>query len=349
MQTTTKRPSPTPAVVLVTIKDFQPQQSYKKFNLNIQSTPLPVFNPQTNKQSITTAKQSKRPQKVENFLGIGNILQQQHSTDVQKLDQIIEKLNRTGSLSRVNVQKPIRIATKAAIPNVDQQKDSKELKVQFVLDCGLKDMAETATKNPLLPVYQKKVPIQYPSYPSSVFNRRIPTKVPSQKGVVYYIPPVKVTTTTAKPRIKHVYVDPPLVGEISDTFENVYNYFENALTTKVKVKPSEKKAKKRPIKRSTVGNRITAPTEAPNYRYTQSYGGQNGQKLTTNIHVTSEYVGQEPSTERSPDNEESYASGPFSDEYDSGSYEDDDDDRDDDDYYDFSLAVDDDDVSLSTH
>ncbi|XP_031627143.1 uncharacterized protein LOC116343295 isoform X2 [Contarinia nasturtii] len=349
LQTTTKRPSPTPADLLVTIKDFhQPQQSYKNFNLNVQSTPLPVFNPQTIKQSITPAKQSKRPQRVENFLGIGNILQQQHSSDVQKLDQIIDKLNRTGSLARVNVQNPTRYGptTKLTLPNVDQQKDSKELKVQFVLDCGLKDMAETTLNSPQS-VYQKKVPIQYPSYSSSVFNQRVPTKVPSQKGVVYYIPPtksVKVTTTTAKPRIKNVYVDPPLVSEISDTFENVYNYFENALTTKVKVRPSEKKAKKRPIKRSTVGYRITAPTTPPNYRYTQGHGGQNGQKLTTKIHVTSEYVGKEPSTERAPQSEVSYGSVSISDEYDSGSYDDDDDDRDEsDDYYDFSLTGDDDD------
>lgn len=331
-----------------------------------------MFNPQT-------IEQSKKPQKMTNFLGIETILQQP-SSDEQKLDQIIKKLNKTGSLSRVNVfnstsenltyrQKATsssQSVSRIINPTVeheqqqhDHQKDSKELKVQFVLDCGLKDMDSTSVKK-LLPtssssfVSLKKVPIQNPSYPSSVFNQRITTKNPTrltytQQGNVYFIPtkqPVKVATTS-KPRIKNVYVDPPLVGEISDTFENVYNYFENAMTTKVKVKPRNKNIKKRPIKRSTVGNSITPPTFAPYHQYTPSYGAENGQKLTTNIQVTSEYVGRDPVTKKPLEGQAdtSYESASYSDDSESSDddYEDDNRDNDDDednedDYYDFSLG-----------
>lgn len=231
-----------------------------------------------------------------------------------------------------------------------------------MLDCGLKDMASTTLKKPdptlLTSSSVKKVPISYPFFPTNSFNQRVTTRPPlrltyTQNGVVYYDPtkaPANKVITTTKPRIKHVYVDPPIVSEISDTFENVYNLFENALTTKVKVKPQNGKvAKKRPIKRSTVENVITAPTVAPYYRYTQS-GVQNGQKLTTNIHVTSEYVGKDPELENikhQHQNDVSSGSDSYGDGFDS-EYDDDDDDeseddnRDDDDdddaYFDFSLG-----------
>lgn len=353
----------------MTINDLQPQ-NYKKSNYhNIQSTPLPVFSSQT-------IKQVKWPQRMNNFLGIEHILQQPSISDTIKLDQLIHKLNGTGSLSRVNVFNRTwknDVGKSTLQTEYDHQKDAKELKVQFVLDCGLKEMAN---KNPQAIFHSsplstvKKVPIQYPTYSNAVFNRRVTTKPPNRltkKGVVYYgattSKPVRVATT-AKQRIKHIYVDPPLVGEISDTFENVYNYFENAMTTKVKVKPQQNQEddKERPIKRSTAGNSITAPpTVAPNYRYTQSYGSQNGQKLTTKIHVTSEYVGEDPGTKRPYRGEDdaSLGSDSFSDEYysgfdDDGSDDDDDDDdydRDDrdegDDYYNFSLSDgEDDDVSV---
>lgn len=346
----------------MTIKDFQPQ-SYKNFNHHVHSTRVPVFN-------LQIIKQSKRPQRVNNFLGIEHILQQNNS-DIRKIDQIINKLNRNGSLSTVNVfnttRNDLRRSTlshvsgiKPRIPylDVEHQKDSKELKVQFVLDCGLKDMASSLKKpQPTLQTSNslKKFPIQYPTYPNAVFNQRVPTKATVRptyikNGIVYYVPTknsVKIVTTP-KPRIKNVYVDPPIVGEISDTLENVYNYFENSLTTKVKVKPRNKQvAKKRPIKRSTVGNSITPPTTAPNYRYTHGYN--NGQKLTTNIHVTSEYVGKDPVTERPSKGESaSYDSGSDDSYDDDGSDDDDDDDADDydrdegdDSYgddYDFSLG-----------
>lgn len=166
----------------------------------------------------------------------------------------------------------------------------------------------------------------------------------SNAQAVYYFPtefPIRPTTvkanitktiktSTKKPSVKNVYVDPPMVAAISDTFENVYTYFEDALTTKVRVTDKKndrqppksfmrKRGKKRPImKRSTVVHSrpvtemsspiVYASTEANRQRYTQSYATQNGQKLTTNIQVTSEYVGKEPATDR-----------PIKDESDSGS------------------------------
>lgn len=346
---------------MVTIKDFQPQ-TYKNFNYNVQSTNVPVQNPQT-------IKQSKRPQRLSNFYGIQQILKR-NSSDEAKLDQIIHKLNKTGTLSKVNVfnnsnalhkydiaQRTPNISYPVAIDR-DHSKDSKELKVQFVLDCGLKDMDSTLKKpfstisSPLSVSTVKKVPISYPTFPSYAFNQRATTRAPNRltytQKAVYYFPTTKkpVKVTSPKPRIKNVYVDPPFVGEISNTLENVYNYFENALTTKVKVKPQNRKnGKKRPIKRSTVENRITAPTVAPFYRYTNNYDTQNGQKLTTNIHVTSEYTGKDPEIDepiKQQQSDTSYGSDSYSDEYsDSDSeYDDDDADReeDEDEYYDFSFG-----------
>lgn len=150
------------------------------------------------------------------------------------------------------------------------------------------------------------------------FDVTPPTTVKS-----FTVPPATkrpLKTITKKTPIKNIYVDPPMVAAISDTFERFYTFFENALTTKVRVKdkekggqrsksPRRKRGKKRPIrKRSTKVNRLPvtdmtvpifyASTVHPNYRYTQSNAGQKGQKLTTNIQVTSEYVGKEPSTDR---------------------------------------------------
>lgn len=369
--TTTQRPS-TRGNLLVTIKDFQPQ-SYK---ISSRNTHVPVFNEQT-------VKQSKRPQRLNNFLGIENILQQNNS-DTSKIDEIIRKLNQTGSLTRVNVfntssRSAVRKSTnfpgvmqsRISYPNVehdlsDHQKDSKELKVQFVLDCGLKDMASTLKKP--LPTSQYQSPLsplkklQYPTYPNAAFNQRVTTKSPTRltyvkNGIVYYVPnkqSVKVTTTTEKPRI--VYVDPPIVGEISDTFENVYNYFENAMTTKVRAKSRDRKtARKRPMKRSTVHHSITPPTNSPNYQHKQNI--RKGEKLSTKIHVTSEYIGKDPITEppvnkaTASDSEASYSEASFSDESYSDEYDDDDDDDrdddDDDDYYNLSLgSAGEDDVSV---
>lgn len=187
---------------------------------------------------------------------------------------------------------------------------------------------------------RKKGPTKHPATHRSTKPPSYPSEdLTESTDAVFYYPEkfeLKPTTTvkpttnrpvkaievkpTKKPAVKNIYVDPPVVAVISDTFEYFYNYFENALTTKVRVKPKDapkrtqsirrSHGKKRPIKkRSTAINRIPvtettvpifyASTEQPNYhRYTQNYAGQNGQKLTTNIQVTSEYVGKDPVTER---------------------------------------------------
>lgn len=145
------------------------------------------------------------------------------------------------------------------------------------------------------------------------------------------------TNTTKKPPIRNIYVDPPMVEAIADTFDNVYNYFENAMTKKVKVSGNEespppaksftrKRGKKRPMmKRSTVINRMPVtessvpivymPTEESfSKRYTQGHTERNGQKLTTNIQVTSEYTGKQPVTDR-PIKDESSSESDYGGDY----------------------------------
>lgn len=358
--TTTKKPT-TLADAIITIKDFQ-SQTTKPTIYRVKSTILPILDPDTKRPS-------KQPQNLSTLLKIDNILKQK-TNDTQKVNEIIRKLNRIGHVSRVSgistTKTPTKIKYKTSpmpsqstkrrnityaseIENLlknDHQKDSKELKVQFVLDCDLKDMndkTKTSLVKPLSIAQQpttgvKKLPVQYPTFYSAFNQNRIPTKAPVKQSTLIYYFPTKKVATTSKPRVKNVYVDPPLVAELSDTFENVYNFFENKLTTKVKVKP-RKEAKKRPIKRSTAQNHIAAPTIRPNYQYTQAYG-PNGQKLTTNIHVTSEFVGKDPEEpepikkpgESESDESDDYSEG-FFDDYESDSDDrDDDDDEDEDDY-----------------
>lgn len=339
--------------MFVEIKEIQPQ-SENRFYHQANSVNRPAFIPQIHQQS-------KRPQRFNGFHGIEHILQR-NSSDTQKIDEIIGKLNKTGNLSRVNVfdtEKNTVTVRKRITPRPkdqlndsvngdasEHQKDSKELKVQFVLDCDLKDMDKSTSLRRPLPTSQyilstvKKLPVQYPNY-QSVFNR-VPTKAPakysySQPSIVYFLSTTKKTikSTTPKPRVKNVYVDPPVVAEIADTFETVYSYFENALTTPVKSKIRNQKTatkteKKRAVKRSTKGNYITYPTTTPNYRQTESYMTQNGQKLTTNIHVTSEYVGKDPADENKPDKGSDSSGDSYDDEYDDDEDDDDDEDEDDD-------------------
>lgn len=327
-----------------------------------------------------------------------NILNQNNS-DFEKIDEIVTKLNRTGGLTQINVinvnnntkkyrrttllpaamiSKNITYVHPYEVP--DSHKDSKELKVQFVLDCDLKDALnkDKSSVNPLLspnavrPIYQypnpvvKKQPILYPSYYQDAFNQRIPTRPMYTKVqtatrrpqyAVQFVAVTKkplktITKATPKPKIKNVYVDPPGVSAISNVFENFYNYFEEALTTNVIQKKSTKKGTKslvqkkkinvpvkrkgsikyprhRPIsKRSTIIDRNGQATESPEYRNTKAYKNNQKQHLTTQIHVTSEYVGKEPVTVQNVDS--SYEKGDESDEYDD-EYDDDDDE---DDYYD---------------
>lgn len=301
------------------------------------STLAPIF---------SSIQRSKIPEgyKIQNFLGIEKILLQNRS-DVEILYELMNKLNRTGALSKVNIESntmqirhsttPLPRSTKSRLedninvqPNeqYDHQKDSKELKVQFVLDCDLKDSSNSNSNlnQPVIPQLQtlpyissnpsvKKNEIRYPNY-KSPFNQRIPTR----KQVMSYYqttrssyyptkkPTKRVVKTVATPKTKVKYVDPPAVAAISNAFENVYNYFEDALTTNVVQKiPRGKKrviARKKvrvhgqgrnPIrKRSTVN--VLATTSRPEYRYTKAHSNGPNQKLTTQIHVTSEYVGIEP-------------------------------------------------------
>lgn len=372
--------------LIVTIKDFYPPKMPPSGEA-IQSTNLAAFNQKIKKPN---------PQVFSQFLGIDNILQQNRS-DGEKLDEIMHKLNETGALTKVNVfniststmkirrkTTPMPLSTLRS-KNVtyirpyeqnDHQKDSKELKVQFVLDCDLKDSMNSES-NVRKPVYQqsqatqyispvpvvKKHPIQYPNF-DAVFNQRFPIKNSNQ--LFYYQPtrvpntvPKKPTkkivnkVTTEKTRVKNVYVDPPAVAAISNAFENVYNYFEEALTTNVvQKKPREKKraVKQKKIratgqgripirKRSTVSDRIAATTNKPEYRYTKSQTTGANQKLTTQIHVTSEYLGKEPEIAEKPTDSESDES----DSVDYGSEEEYDDEREDEDEDDYDDGGEDDD------
>lgn len=299
-------------------------------NETLSSTLAPLF---------SFNRSSKKPEKykINDFLGIEKILHQNRS-DVEKLDELVNKLNKTGALSKVNIESnlmQIRHSTTAlprsttlrsryntnvqAYEQNDHQKDSKELKVQFVLDCDLKDSLNT-NLNLNKPVIPHSQTMQYiPSVPGNenAYNQRIPAR----KQVIShyqttrrpYYPTTKPTkrvivktVTTPKAKVKNVYIDPPAVAAISNAFENVYNYFEDALTTNVVQKIPRKKERvierkknrvhgqeRNPIrKRSTVNH--LAITDRPEYRYTKAHSNGPNQKLTTQIHVTSEYVGTEP-------------------------------------------------------
>lgn len=496
--TTRKMPSTT-QYALVTFGNFQRQGSLQDFHHESKWTSLPTISP--------PPKKHFEPQKMNTWFGIDNILRRNNS-DYHKIGELIHKVNQTGSLSHVNVfnsssedegedQDDDKMKAKGSdnvtyvhpYESQDPGKDSKELKVQFVLDCDLKNGGHKGHKahdhdsdnetysekkfrkrkptttpdpmfNPMFHVTESSVKqntVQYANYANnvhSVFNfQRVPikqvtkpTKPPpkymyplSDDSDQYYRPTRHTrkassttttrkttstsTTTTKKPRVKNVYVDPPLVAEVSDVFENMYNYFEDAFTTKVKTGPKtptiskkptptkntnmpqqrrkkpksqvpsrrkdrrrngqynrDRNRRRRPItKRSTIPNVITPPTysqtypptyppppaaypqpypqlypsviaspfpppvypqmhpfphipqvvpqvkqqafdatSAPNYRYTQDYSGQNAQKLTTNIQVTSQYVGKEPPTQppANPDSESSeYGDALYDDDY----------------------------------
>lgn len=351
----------TASELLVTINNFRPQKTTSKPN----EVTITVVNPQNPQQKIT------KPH-LPIFKDLQNIkhILKQNRTDDEKIDEIVKKLNKTGSLTKINVLKvptsninarrkttPLSISTTTATkklknatnvqsyePN-DNQKDSKELKVQFVLDCDLKDSMNSNGLNvnrPVTPQYSapavKKHPVYYPNYQNS-FNQRFPTKnthsaVPNRQPTFFYYPQttkktIKVITkpTTPKPKVKNIYVDPPAISAISNAFENVYNYLEDALTEKEKVPRRRKKTninRKNGIssrnrqtqisKRSTVRNIVAKPTSAPMYRNTQATANKVNNKLTTQIHVTSEYVGKDPAipTTKNPDLDD--------DEYDESDY-----------------------------
>lgn len=328
--------------------------------------------------------------KIYDFLGIEKILHQNQS-DVEKLDELVNKLNKTGALSKVNIESNTMQIRHSTTPlprsttlrfkdniNVqsyvqnDHQKDSKELKVQFVLDCDLKDYLNSNSNlnQPVIPQTLpytilsnpgvKKNEIRYPNYESQ-FNQRIPTK---KKVMSYYQTtrrsyyPTKTQTkwvvkTVTTPKAKIKYVDPPAVAAISNAFENVYNYFEDALTTNVVEKiPRDKKRilarEKVPVhgqgrnplrKRSTVN--VLATTSRPEYRYTKAHSNGPNQKLTTQIHVTSEYVGTEPpgGVKQNENISDESESGEYDDDLDDAESDEEYSDEDESDYdYDFSFG-----------
>lgn len=296
---------------------------------------------------------TQRPSNVPILKDIQTIVDilKQNKSEENKVHEIVEKLNLKGNLTKINVIH-LKRNTSAYGPtfpkhvdhrnysidlnaddSVGVQKGSKELKVQFVLDCDLKNALNkdkaALNLNPaqILPEryphpgeYQK-LSYYYPTSPVLETQKR--------PGFIAYgirKPQPQYTfvrTTTKAPEVKTKqkikYVDPPAISVLSNTFENVYNFFEEALTDNVifKKPPTNKlkkpatnqkhkingndrrKANRRPVrrpmaKRSTSFIGRVTPTSAPSYRYTPSAQHKEAQQLTTKIHVTSEYVAPEP-------------------------------------------------------
>lgn len=310
----------------------------------------------------------QRPQNVpiiQNPYSIINILKQ-NTTEDEKMSQIMQTLKVNGSSTpfavglKKNTQNAVKKGTpvmknagsssvrnttsgkiqqtkghpNASVLSDDQSsKDSKELKVQFVLDCDLKDSLEkghyhsngihipqthvkksTAWPRPTIP-YRK----------TGYLSPYQATKKPNHKyaygggyaGSVFFGNPVKPQKVQKqrKKKVEEVYeyVDPPIITTIKDTFASIYSFFEEALTTNYvsneeesEEKPAKARKKKRKtvrrknlkgkkrrpiVKRSTVRR---GPTSTPDRRFTQPYDVTQKQKLTTQIHVTSEYTEPDP-------------------------------------------------------
>lgn len=364
----------------------------------------------SNHLKLKTDEKSHAKSSVRDLNRIISILNK-NQTDLNKIDELVMEMNSTGSLTQINlinvneketdVEQSTIAPHASGVESVYRDKDSKELKVQFVLDCDLKDAlgkdkvafgrpstARPTTKKPFAapaarpavrPAQVKPQVIYYPAPPTSYYqnpyqNFLLPSPYrPNHLPAVSVVSVTKrkpVKATTAKSIVKNVYVDPPAIASISNTLDNVYSYFEDVFTTKVKVPSKSKRVSKvripvapsrpisgklprhRPIvKRSTVSNSRARPsTITPITRSTRFNEIDNKvhQHLTTRIHVSSEYVGKDPATTtttQSSSTVEDYTEE--SEEY----YEDDDDDNDDeddDDYYDsISFEGFDADVSLS--
>lgn len=324
-----------------------------------QPTNLPVIN--FEHDSILTSDQN-RP--IVNDLGSIVHILKQNSTDMEKISEIVQKLNKTGSITKVNLfnitdtikkrkkaTKMPKITTTIRTKNVtyiypyedsESAKDSKELKVQFVLDCDLKDASGKSkvatTPKPIIQYLHvptaKPIPTYLNLHQKPIYYPQQQYHVPIRPNYVVqrpllqhlYRPLAKPTVvTTPKPIVKNVYVDPPAVSAISNAFESVYNYFEDALTTNVVQKESvpSKKTKKailrkqkvkgkvkgtktgmikysrnRPIvKRSTVGSSRLKPTEAPAHRNPKPSNSK--QQLVTQNQVTSVNTQKNPSGQSS--------------------------------------------------
>lgn len=321
-----------------------------------------------------------------NFNKILSILNK-NQTNFNKLDELVMQMNSTGSLTQINWinvnEKGEKMAESTPAPHlpiidkVYRDKDSKELKVQFVLDCDLKDslqrqkgislnpqVTRPVTRKPIQQLVQSPPRVQsqviyYPVAPASNYQDSYQSPLKPIKFRPFQVPqtsfnsvtkskPKPSKATTPKTNIKNVYVDPPAIASISNTFDNIYSYFEDVFTTKVKVPRKQAKAnhpsqipvvssnvmggklpRHRPIvKRSTVSNsRVRPSTISPISRSTK-FHSNDVQRLTTQIHVTSQYVGKNPTTTVPSTTTEEYSEE--SDEYDDLEEDDDDDD----DYYD---------------
>lgn len=140
--------------------------------------------------------------------------------------------------------------------------DSKQMNMQFVLDCNIEDPNRNS-RRPL-----KQPIMRYPAYGNGAALYPTYTKPPRTAQITHNIKhhenPIEQNAEKShkkqkgeKPKIK--YVDPPIVEKVSTVLEKVYNYFEDALTDKVIVKQprstkSHKKSKRKKQKHQHQGH-----------------------------------------------------------------------------------------------
>lgn len=379
---------------------FYSNTPYVDHDVTIKSTKSPIvsFAPETSTQ---------RPSNVPILKDIHTIVDilKQNKSEENKVREIVEKLNLKRNLTRINIIHTKRNVTNHYGPtfpkvidrknytidlntddSINAHKGSKELKVQFVLDCDLKNALNkdktglNANRPQILPEtysyvaddddsaqYQKK-PYYYSAQTAlktqrkptfTAYTTRRPQSRPRpQQTIARPTTKAPKIKTKQKQKQKIKYVDPPGISALSSTFENVYNFFEEAFTDNVvlkkppinKVKNSAPNRKRknnrnnrrqgtkngnrkpvtRPQRRKPIVKRSTAPTLAPGSRSTQPAENKQKQHLTTKIHVTSEYVA--PETKPTVD---------LDDRQEEEIYDDYGDDDDEDDYYYDSFGVND--------
>ena len=216
----------------------------------------------------------------------------------------------------------------------------KQMKLQFVLDCALVDR-NTQTRIPLDSSIPENIQNLLPN--SKAQTSTTSTTTTTTVKPLRPLAPTSVQTTVYRipPRRDPVkYIDPPVLDEISDVFEDVYSYFEEALTTKVVSKPQKIKKiaevynfvhvtpaqqlqlntqsdpnhnhkqqhrttrkvmhsriKTNPLPQRRPLVRFKRTTIHPTNKYGTSAQSQNKKNyMTTNIHVTSEYNGPNPTS-----------------------------------------------------
>lgn len=225
----------------------------------------------------------------------------------------------------------------------------KQMKMQFILDCAL---LQERLKNQDPAVL--KALLSTPTPPLRTTSSRntlktVTTPKPPSKKQQTPPPPVK-KANKPKVQVENVEEYPGPISEISDVFENIYNYLEEAFTTKVVESTPTRKNNKQPSSAVFQFNQYTAPptvttrklgdgtpirhrrrrvpirpgqirrpavafkkpnvvqfrpkrtTFPPSSRITKRQIVNNGvgtanhkkNSLTTQIHVTSEYTGPDP-------------------------------------------------------